>query len=86
MAESRRSDAVKTLTCFLCGGSAIIHPSAAAELRIDCDACGEYAITWGAANKLKGDPSAAAAACAHVATRHEAGESRPFVTTDTFKT
>lgn len=74
------------LHCFLCGGAAILYPSAAAELRIDCDACREYAITWGAANRLKEDRALTAAARAFVATRHEAGESRPVVTTDMFET
>lgn len=84
MTESRPAGTVKTspLTCFLCGGSAVVHPSAAAELRIDCESCREYAITWGAANKLKENRAAAEAARAYVAARHAEGESRPMVTTD----
>ena len=70
------------LHCFLCGSDAILHPSAAAELRIDCAACGEYAITWGAANRLKENRAMAETARAYVASRHAAGEGRPFVTTD----
>jgi len=70
------------LHCFLCGGAAILHPSSAAELRIDCDVCGEYAITWGAANRLKENRAKAEAARAYVAAQHAAGERRPFVTTD----
>jgi hypothetical protein len=75
---------VKTspLHCFLCGGDAVLHPSAAAELRIDCGTCGEYAITWGAANKLKENRDAAARARAFVEARHVEGEGRPLLTTD----
>jgi hypothetical protein len=70
------------LECFLCSGPAILYPTAAAELRIDCAACLEYAITWGAANKLKGNPVAAVTARAYVTSRHEAGESRPVITAE----
>lgn len=79
---SRGTVGPSPLHCFLCGGSAVLHPSAAAELRIDCEVCREYAITWGAANRLKDNRAAAEVARAYVAARHEAGESRPFVTTD----
>jgi hypothetical protein len=84
VAEWARETIVTTspLHCFLCGGDAVLHPSAAAELRIDCEACGEYAITWGAANRLKEKRALAESARAYVAAQHAAGERRPFVTTD----
>jgi hypothetical protein len=76
---------ISPLHCFLCGADAVLHSSAAAELRIDCEACGAYAITWGAANKLREKRDLAEIARAYVAAGHTAGEARPFVSTDTFQ-